>query len=77
MTCRRGWEQLHEERFHKNLVRPLPVQDRKDKDSGYLLSRALVHVDAQDGEATMVVQQRRWKNLIDYFRVFQTYEVLV
>ena len=33
----------------KNLIRPLPVQDLEDEDSGDLLSRSSVHADARDG----------------------------
>ena len=32
----------------KNLIRPLPVQDRKDGGSGDLLSHSPVHTDARD-----------------------------
>ena len=34
----------------KNLIRPLPVQDREDGFSGDLLSRSPVHTDARDEE---------------------------
>jgi len=63
MTYRRGWEQSHKEHFPKILIRPLPVQDRKDNGSRYLLSQAPAHVDAQDGEATMAAQQREEEKL--------------
>jgi hypothetical protein len=45
----------------KNLIRPLPVQDRKDRGSGDLLSRSLVHAGTRDGadyKGGVVVRRR-------------------
>ena len=41
-------EQSHKA-LSKNLIRPLPVQNLEDGDSGDLLSRSSVHADARDG----------------------------
>jgi hypothetical protein len=40
----------------KNLIRILPVQDRKDEGSGDLLSQTPVHADDRDRETTAVAQ---------------------
>jgi hypothetical protein len=40
----------------KNLIRLLPVQDRKDEDFGDLLTRSLVHASDRTGVATATAQ---------------------
>jgi hypothetical protein len=40
----------------KNLIRLLPVQDRKDESSGDLLTRSLVHASGRTGVATAMAQ---------------------
>jgi hypothetical protein len=40
----------------KNLIRLLPVQDRKDEGSGDLLPQTPVHADDRDGETTVAAQ---------------------
>jgi hypothetical protein len=40
----------------KNLIRLLPVQDRKDEGSGDLLTRSLVHASDRTGVATVAAQ---------------------
>jgi hypothetical protein len=40
----------------KNLIRLLPVQDRKDEGSGDLLTRSLVHASDRTGVATAAAQ---------------------
>jgi hypothetical protein len=50
------WEQSREERFPKNFIRLLPVQDRKDEGSGDLLTWSLVHASDRTGVATAAAQ---------------------
>jgi hypothetical protein len=40
----------------KNFIRLLPVQDRKDKGTGDLLTRSLVHASDRTGVATAAAQ---------------------
>jgi hypothetical protein len=40
----------------KNLIRLLPVQDRKYEGYGDLLSQTPVHADNRDGETTVAAQ---------------------
>jgi hypothetical protein len=40
----------------KNLIRLLPVQDRKDEGSGDLLTRSLVHASDRIGVVTAAAQ---------------------
>jgi hypothetical protein len=42
--------------FHKNLIRLLPVQDRKNEGFEDLLTRSLVHASDRTGVATAAAQ---------------------
>jgi hypothetical protein len=41
----------------KNLIRLLPLQDHKDKGSGYLLVRSQVHANDRAGVLAVAAQQ--------------------
>ena len=43
----------------KSLIRPLPVQDRKDEGSRDLLAQSPVHASEWTREATAAAQQRK------------------
>ena len=54
----------------KNLIRLLPVQDRKDEGSEDLLVRSSVHADDRTGEATAAAKRREEAKTLaqlDYF----------